>query len=53
MGVGGVVEAGPSCMPLRGVRAGGSRTVTSSLQGTLREDARSRQEFFALAGMRL
>ncbi len=51
-GVGVVVEAEHMCMTLRGVRAAGSRTVTSALQGLLREDARSRQEFFALAGLR-
>jgi GTP cyclohydrolase I len=39
------------CMSLRGVRASGARTVTSTLQGALREDARSRQEFFALTGV--
>ncbi|GAA0251868.1 GTP cyclohydrolase I FolE [Saccharothrix mutabilis subsp. mutabilis] len=51
-GVGVVVEAEHLCMSLRGVRAAGSRTVTSSLHGALRDDARSRQEFFALAGIR-
>jgi GTP cyclohydrolase IA len=50
-GVGVVIEAEHLCMSLRGVRAAGSRTVTSALQGVLREDARSRQEFFALAGV--
>lgn len=50
-GVGVVVEAEHLCMSLRGVRAAGSRTVTSTLHGLLREDARSRQEFFALAGV--
>jgi GTP cyclohydrolase I len=35
-------------MTLRGIRAAGSTTVTSALLGTLREDPRSRQEFFAL-----
>lgn len=49
-GVGVVIEAEHMCMSLRGVRAAGSRTVTSALQGLLRTDARSRQEFFALAG---
>jgi GTP cyclohydrolase I len=34
----------------RGVRATGSRTVTSALHGVLRSDARSRAEFFALTG---
>jgi GTP cyclohydrolase I len=47
-GVGVVIEAEHTCMTLRGVRAAGSRTVTSTLLGTLRSDARSRQEFFAL-----
>jgi GTP cyclohydrolase I len=40
------------CMSLRSVRATGSQTVTSALHGLLREDARSRQEFFALTGIR-
>jgi GTP cyclohydrolase IA len=48
-GVGVVVEAEHSCMTQRGVRALGSTTVTSALLGTLRTDARSRAEFFALA----
>jgi GTP cyclohydrolase I len=47
-GVGVVVEAEHLCMSLRGVRATGSRTITSALHGLLRDDARSRQEFFAL-----
>jgi GTP cyclohydrolase I len=49
-GVGVVIEAEHSCMTMRGVRAAGSSTVTSTLLGTLREDPRSRAEFFALAG---
>ena len=36
-------------MTMRGVRAGGASTVTSALHGLLRDDARSRAEFFALA----
>jgi GTP cyclohydrolase I len=48
-GVGVVVEAEHTCMTLRGIRAAGSTTVTSTLLGTVRDDARSRQEFFALA----
>ncbi len=51
-GVGVVVEAEHLCMTLRGVRAGESRTVTSALHGQLRDDPRSRAEFFALAGAR-
>jgi GTP cyclohydrolase I len=49
-GVGVVLEAEHLCMSVRGVRAGGSRTVTSSLHGLLRDDPRSRAEFFALTG---
>jgi GTP cyclohydrolase I len=49
-GVGVVIEAEHSCMTLRGVLAVGSNTVTSTLLGSLRDDARSRQEFFALTG---
>jgi GTP cyclohydrolase I len=49
-GVGVVLEAEHLCMSLRGVRAQGSRTVTSAVHGLLRDDARSRQEFFALTG---
>jgi GTP cyclohydrolase IA len=50
-GTGVVLEAEHSCMTLRGVRAQGSNTVTSTLLGSLRADARSRAEFFALAGL--
>lgn len=50
-GVGVVIEAEHTCMTLRGVQATGSSTVTSTLLGTLRSDARSRQEFFALTGV--
>jgi GTP cyclohydrolase I len=49
-GVGVVIEAEHSCMTMRGVRAVGSKTVTSTLLGALRDDARSRQEFLALTG---
>jgi len=49
-GVGVVIEAEHLCMTLRGVQAVGARTITSTLLGTLRDDARSRAEFFALAG---
>ena len=49
-GVGVVIEAEHTCMTLRGVQARGATTVTSTLLGALREDPRSRQEFFALTG---
>jgi len=50
-GVGVVLEAEHLCMSLRGVKAQGSRTVTSAVHGLLRDDGRSRQEFFALTGV--
>ncbi|MGW3602756.1 GTP cyclohydrolase I FolE [Micromonospora sp. NPDC005161] len=50
-GVGVVIEAEHLCMTLRGVRAVGSSTITSTLLGTLRDDHRSRAEFFTLAGV--
>jgi GTP cyclohydrolase IA len=49
-GVGVVLNAEHMCMTIRGVRKPGSRTVTSALRGTLRTDARTRQEFFSLVG---
>ena len=49
-GVGVVIEAEHLCMTLRGVQAAGAKTVTSSLLGILRDDARSRAEFLAVAG---
>jgi GTP cyclohydrolase I len=51
-GAGVVLEAEHACMSLRGVRAGGARTVTSALKGLLREDERTRAEFFSLVGCR-
>ena len=50
-GVGVVLEAEHLCMSLRGVRAGGARTVTSALHGTVRHDERTRSEFLALVGI--
>jgi GTP cyclohydrolase IA len=50
-GVGVVLEAEHTCMTQRGVRALGATTVTSALLGTLRDDPRSRAEFFAVAGV--
>jgi GTP cyclohydrolase I len=47
-GVGVVLEAEHMCMSLRGVQKQGARTVTSSLHGLVRDDARTRQEFLAL-----
>jgi GTP cyclohydrolase I len=50
-GVGVVLEAEHLCMSLRGVRAAGACTVTSTLRGLLRTDPRSRQEFLTLTGI--
>lgn len=49
-GVGVVLSAEHMCMTIRGVRKPGSRTVTSALRGSLRDDARTRQELFSLVG---
>jgi GTP cyclohydrolase IA len=50
-GVGVVIEAEHMCMTLRGVQAAGSRTVTSTMLGAVREDARTRSEFLVMAGL--
>jgi GTP cyclohydrolase I len=50
-GVGVVIEAEHLCMSLRGVQKAGARTVTSALHGTVRDDARTRHEFLAAAGL--
>lgn len=50
-GVGVVLQAEHTCMTLRGVRAVGATTLTSTMLGALRADPRSRAEFFALAGV--
>ena len=51
VGVGVVLEAEHSCMTLRGVRAIGSSTVTSTLLGALPEDAQSRAAFVSFVGI--
>jgi GTP cyclohydrolase I len=48
-GTGVLLEAEHTCMTLRGVRALGATTVTSTLLGALRSDAGRRAEFFAQA----
>lgn len=48
-GVGVVIEAEHLCMTLRGVQSRGAKTVTSSLRGLVRDDARTRAEFLAMA----
>ncbi|WP_310963635.1 GTP cyclohydrolase I [Nocardioides terrisoli] len=48
VGVGVVIEAEHSCMSLRGARAEGARTVTSTLRGRLHDDPSARAEFLSL-----
>jgi GTP cyclohydrolase I len=47
-GVGVVIVSEHSCMTMRGVNTPGSRLTTSSLLGVIRDDPRTRQEFFDL-----
>jgi GTP cyclohydrolase I len=49
-GVGVVLQAEHACMSVRGVRAAGSMTLTSALAGLVRDDERTRAEFFSLVG---
>ena len=49
-GVGVVIEAEHMCMTIRGVQAAGSKTVTSTMYGLLRERVATRQEFLSLIG---
>jgi GTP cyclohydrolase I len=50
-GVGVILEAEHHCMTLRGVHASGTHTITTALHGQLRNDPRTRQEFFTLTGI--
>ena len=48
-GVGVVIEAFHLCMMMRGVEKQNSKTITSALRGSFRDDAKTREEFLALA----
>ncbi|MFF2271314.1 GTP cyclohydrolase I FolE [Agromyces sp. NPDC058136] len=50
-GVGVVLEAEHLCMSLRGVQVPGTRTITSSLAGVVRDDDRVRREFLERCGI--
>ncbi|HEU4658388.1 MAG TPA: GTP cyclohydrolase I FolE [Capillimicrobium sp.] len=52
-GVGVVLEAEHLCMSLRGVQKPGTKTVTSTLHGLVRDDPRTRDEFLSLTGRRI
>jgi GTP cyclohydrolase I len=47
--VGVVVEAAHLCMMMRGVEKQNSRTITSAVRGSFRDDAKTRDEFLFLA----
>lgn len=48
-GVGVVIEAVHLCMMMRGVEKQNSRTITSAMRGSFRDDAKTRDEFLRLA----
>ncbi len=49
IGVGVVIEAYHLCMMMRGVEKQNSKTITSAMRGSFRDDAKTRDEFLRLA----
>ncbi len=47
-GVAVVIECVHMCMVMRGVQKTSAATITSSMSGVFREDAKTREEFFGL-----
>ena len=47
-GVGVLIEASHLCMMMRGVEKQNSRTITSALRGSFRDDSKTRSEFLQL-----
>lgn len=47
-GVAVLIEAEHLCMTMRGARAAGSKTTTSALRGSMRKDAKTREEVMLL-----